>query len=306
MPVDKIIEDEQILTDSGFYWREHDGVKVLVCRALEEHGFANGFSTRLGGVSRFSSPTVLGGVTEGRGGAAGNDLNLAGFDEDSAENIYENRRRFLNVFDGDFQLASAWQVHGDWIKILKTNEDAANSDEKFDSLISNLDNVFVGVKTADCVPVLIGDTKTRAYAAVHAGWRGTVQSIVRKSVEAMKENYGSEPRDLICVIGPAAGGESYEIGSDVIEAFANNLNDSDKYFTTTREGHALVDLHSANEDQLLSLGASAKNIFKVPFCTMTRTDLFFSYRVEKKLFGKTGRLMSVIGRSTDPTIEPLR
>ncbi len=55
MPVDKIIEDEQILTDSGFYWRERDGVKVLVCRALEERGFANGFSTRLGGVSRFSS-----------------------------------------------------------------------------------------------------------------------------------------------------------------------------------------------------------------------------------------------------------
>ncbi len=290
MPVDKIIEDEQILTDSGFYWRERNGVKVLVCRALEERGFVNGFSTRLGGVSSFPK----------------NDLNLAGFDEDSAENIYENRRRFLNVFVGDFQLASAWQVHGDGVKIVKTGEDVANSDEKLDALVSNLDHVLIGVKTADCVPVLIGDPKTKAYSAIHAGWRGTVQSIVSKSVEAMQKVYGTNPSDLVCAIGPAAGGESYEIGSDVIEAFANNLNDSDKYFTTTREGHALVDLHSANEDQLLSLGASAKNIFKVPFCTMIRTDLFFSYRVEKKLFGKTGRLMSVIGRSTDPTIEPLR
>ena len=280
MPMDKIIEDEQILTDSGFYWRERGGVKVLVCRALEEHGFANGFSTRLGGVSPFPE----------------NDLNLAGFNEDSAENIYENRRRFLNAFDGDFGLATTWQVHGDGIKIVKTAEDAANSEEKFDSLVSDLDNVLVGVKTADCVPVLIGDTKNKAYAAVHAGWRGTVQSIVTKSVEVMQKIYGTDPRDLVCAIGPAAGCENYEIGPDVIEAFADNVESSAKYFTSTREGHALVDLHLANEDQLLNLGVPGANIFKAPFCTMARTDLFFSYRVEKKRYGKTGRLMSVIGR----------
>jgi polyphenol oxidase len=279
MPVDKIIGDEQILTDSAFYWRERDGVKVLVCRALEEHGFANGFSTRLGGVSPFPE----------------NDLNLAGFDEDLAENIYENRRRFLSVFDGGFQLASVWQVHGDGVKIVRTTEEAANSDEKFDALVSNLDNVLVGVKTADCVPILIGDTKTKAYAAVHAGWRGTVQSIVRKSVDVMQKNYGTKPQDLVCAIGPAAGCKNYEIGSDVIEAFAKNFEDSAKYFTATREGHALVDLSLANEDQLLSVGVAAYNIFKAPFCTMARTDLFFSYRVEKKLYGKTGRLLSVIG-----------
>jgi YfiH family protein len=146
------------------------------------------------------------------------------------------------------------------------------------------------------VPVLIGDTKTRAYAAVHAGWRGTVQSIVSKSVEAMQKVYGTNPSDLVCAIGPAAGCESYEIGNDVIEAFADNFDESSKYFTATSEGHALVDLYAANEDQLLSLGVPVENIFKAPFCTMARTDLFFSYRVEKKLYGKTGRLMSVIGR----------
>ncbi len=281
MPMDKIIEDEQILTDSGFHWRERDSVKVLVCRALEENGFTNGFSTRLGGVSPFPE----------------NDLNLAGFDEDSAENIYENRRRFLNVFNGDFQLATAWQVHGDGIKIVKTLDEAVNSEARFDALVSDLDNILVGVKTADCVPVLIGDKKNLVYAAVHAGWRGTVQSIVRKSVEVMREVYGTEPSDLICAIGPAAGCENYEIGSDVIDAFADNFNESSKYFTSTSEGHALIDLHLANEDQLLDVGVPAANIFKAPFCTMTRTDLFFSYRVERKIYGKTGRLMSVIGHS---------
>lgn len=312
MPMDKITtkvqgpksnapsRDAETLTDSGFYWRERGGVKVLVCRALEENGFANGFSTRLGGVSQFSPAPILGGVAEGQGsadGPVGNDLNLAGFDEDSAENISENRRRFLSVFDGDFQLATAWQVHGDGIKVVETVDDAANSDGRFDALVSNLDNILAGVKTADCVPVLIGDKKTRVYAAVHAGWRGTVRSIVSKSVEVMRKKYGTKPSDLICAIGPAAGCENYEIGNDVMEAFADSFDEGSKYFTPTREGHALIDLHLANEDQLLRAGVPAENIFKAPFCTMTRTDLFFSYRVEKKIYGKTGRLMSVIGRN---------
>src|SRR4051812_36673054 len=104
MPMEMIIQksstdDDETLADSGFYWRERDGVKMLVCGALEDAGFANGFSTRLGGVSDFPKDS----------------LNLAGFNEDSAENIYENRRRFLRLFDREYRLATVWQVHGDSI-----------------------------------------------------------------------------------------------------------------------------------------------------------------------------------------------
>lgn len=277
--METIISDEEILADSGFYWRERGGVKVLVCRPLEVAGFTNGFSTRLGGVSAF---------------ATGGDLNLAGFDEDSAENIHENRRRFLNVFDGDYKLTSAWQVHGDAVKVVATRADAENTEEKFDALVSDLPGILIGVKTADCVPVLIGDPEKRAFAAVHAGWRGTSRSIVQKAVEKMREAYGSEPSGLICSIGPAALCGNYEIGQDVIDAFAHFSN-REEYFNPTREGHALVDLHRANKDQLIAAGVNMHNIFSAPFCTMERTDLFFSYRVEKSKYGKTGRLMSVIG-----------
>ena len=272
--------DEKILTDVGFHWRERGPVKVLVCDPLERAGFANGFSSRLGGVSPFPE----------------NDLNLAGFDEDSAENIEENRRRFLSVFDGEFQLATAWQVHGEDIKLIAGEGDASTSDGKFDALVSNLRGVLVGVKTADCVPVLIGDPKTGAFAAVHAGWRGTAKSIVTKAVERMQQEFETDPADLMSAIGPAASGRCYEIGQEVIDAFDKNFPDGQKYFTATREGHALVDLHKANKDQLLELGVAESAIFTAPFCTMERTDLFFSYRVEKKLYGKTGRLLSVIGR----------
>lgn len=270
----------QILTDAGFYWRERGGVKILVCRPLEDAGFVNGFSTRLGGVS--SCPS--------------NDLNLAGFDDDLAENIFENRRRFLNVFDGEFTLATAWQVHGDGIKIVRSMDDALGSEERFDALASDLPGILAGVKTADCVPILIGDPKTKAFAAVHAGWRGTVQSIVSKAVKRIFETFDSDPNNLIAAIGPAASGRNYEIGQEVIDAFESSFSTSGKYFLPTRDGHALIDLHLANKDQLIASGVDPANIYTSPFCTMERTDLFFSYRVEKKLYGKTGRLMSVIGR----------
>lgn len=272
--------DEQILTDAGFHWRERDGVRILVCDALERAGFTNAFSTRLGGVSPFPE----------------NDLNLAGFDEDSAANIEENRRRFLSAFDGDFRLATVWQVHGDNIKLVADESDVDTSNQKFDALVSALPNVLVGVKTADCVPVLLGDSRNGAFAAVHAGWRGTLESIVAKTVERMGEIFGSRPKDLVCAIGPAACGRNYEIGQDVIDGFKNNFPSSEKYFSPTREGHALVDLHLANKDQLLEKGVPEESIFTSPLCTMERTDLFFSYRVEKKKYGKTGRLLSVIGR----------
>lgn len=273
-------DENRILAEKGFFWREKDGVRILVCRNLEENGFVNGFSTRIGGVSAFPE----------------NDLNLAGFGEDSEENIFENRRRFLNVFGGDYRLTTVWQVHGDAVKIVRNEEDIKNTEERGDALASDLQSILIGVKTADCVPVLIGDAKTGAFAAIHAGWRGTVESIVVKTVEKMRENFGTSARDLICAIGPAATCQNYEVGTEVINAFGEKFPGCGKFFTETRPGHALIDLHSANREQLLNSGAHEENIFTAPLCTIERTDLFFSYRKEKNLYGKTGRLLSVIGR----------
>ena len=273
------ISENQILAENGFYWREKGGVKILVCKPLEENGFDNGFSTRGGGVSDFPK----------------NSLNLAGYDEDLAENIEENRRRLLQLFDKNYTLSTVWQIHSDLVKTVGNLDEASETDEKFDALVSNLDDVLIGVKTADCVPVLLGDPKTGAFSAIHAGWRGTVESIVPKAIKQMHENYGTNPKDLICAIGAAATCKNYEIGQDVIEAFTKNFP-TQRLFTPTRQGHALIDLHLANKNQLLKARVLPENIYIAPLCTIERTDLFFSYRVEKKEFGKTGRLLSVIGR----------
>jgi YfiH family protein len=285
MPMETIISDRE-LEHAGFYWRECDGVLALICAPLEAAGFANGFSTRNGGVSAM----------------LGNSLNLAGFNEDSAENILENRRRFLKLFPGQWALAGCWQVHGADVRLVKNlfdakpAEDARGDTVYCDAIVSDAPGVLAGVKTADCVPILIGDPQTRAFAAVHAGWRGTLAEVATKALSQMVKNYNTKPDGVVIAIGPAAGACCYEVGSEVINAFGDRFTNSAELFNPTHADHACVDLIKVNRAQLTSAGVNEDRIYSAPLCTMCRTDLFFSYRREKNLHGKVGRLMSVIGR----------
>lgn len=286
MPTE-IITDETEITRAGFYWRTDDGVAALCSTELERAGFTNAFSTRGGGVSPFPQDS----------------LSLAGFNDDAAENIYENRRRFLKLLGGEWTLAACWQTHSADVRLVKDTADARLPEASLgenvycDALTTRVPGILLGVKTADCVPVLLADSVTGACAAIHAGWRGTVTSIVRRTLESMTAEFETKPADVIAAIGPAANGCCYEVGSEVIEAFHKNFAEADALFTPTREGHALVDLHRANREQLIKAGVTANRIHTAPLCTMCRTDLFFSYRKEKYTTGRVGRLMSVIGKA---------
>ena len=284
--METIISDDQ-LSEAGFYWRESDGVRALVCTPLERIGFVNGFSTRLGGVSDMPA----------------NALSLAGFNDDVAENILENRRRFLKLFPGKWELAGCWQVHGADVRVIQTAEEAKPAENQLgetifcDVIVSNAEGVLAAVKTADCVPILLGDPVTGAFAAVHAGWRGTLATAVLAGVERLSEEYGVRPANLCVAIGASAGPCCYEVGSEVINAFIKRFDNAVSLFTPTRPDHAFVDLLKANRDQLVSAGVMRERIYTAPICTMCRPDLFFSYRKEKSLHGKVGRLMAVVGRS---------
>jgi YfiH family protein len=293
MPIEMITEENEPtwrqvagLQNAGFYWRERDGVRALVCAPLEQDGFSNAFSTRLGGVSPMPD----------------NALNLAGFNEDDAENIYENRRRFLKLFEGAWTLTGCWQVHSADVRVVHNQQEAQQmpgvlGDDKYcDALVRNTPDILLMVKTADCVPVLIADSKTGAFAAVHAGWRGTSASVVLGAIKELQSEYGARAEDLRAAIGPAANSCCYEVGREVIDQFKEHFPGSGHLFTATRDGHALIDLQTANRDQLSSAGVRPERIHIAPLCTMDRTDLFFSYRREKSVHGCVGRLMSVIGR----------
>src|SRR5436190_1451146 len=161
IPIEMITEENELrrrqgaaLQSAGFYWRESNSVRALVCAPLEQEGFTNAFSTRLGGVSPMPNGS----------------LNLAGFNEDDAENIYENRRRFLKLFKGDWTLTGCWQIHSADVRIVHNQQEAQQKpgvlgDDKYcDALVSNTPNILLAIKTADCVPVLIGDARTSAFA----------------------------------------------------------------------------------------------------------------------------------------------
>ena len=283
--MEMITTDDQ-LREAGFYWRELEGVRALICAPLEDDGFVNGFSTRLGGVSEMPADA----------------LSLAGFNDDAAENILENRRRFLKLFPGDWALAGCWQVHGAEIRVVHTAAEAKPAENErgdtifCDVIVSDAKGVLAGVKTADCVPILLSDPSAGAFAAVHAGWRGTLATAVVAAVERLAREYEVRPENLRAAIGASAGPCCYEVGTDVIDAFTSKFADGEKLFTQTRSGHATVDLLQANRDQLISTGMNPERIHTAPICTMCRTDLFFSYRKEKSLHGKVGRLMAVVGR----------
>jgi YfiH family protein len=190
-----------------------------------------------------------------------------------------------------------------------------------DALMTRQRGLLLGIQTADCVPVLIADTKTRAVAAFHAGWRGTLARIVERGVGTMRLEFGSQPKNLIAAIGPAVGACCYSVGEEVRHEFESQfvyapelfseVYDSDpvrdKYpmlFLTARApGHSNIgpqihlDLHEANRRQLLDAGVSAKAITVVGECTACARlrdgrRKYFSHRAEH---GFTGRMLSAIG-----------
>jgi YfiH family protein len=285
MPIDMIKTDSELLARAGFHWRDESGVRVLTGAQLETEGFTNGFSTRAGGCSP---------IPQGA-------LNLAGFNEDDAANIHENRRRFLKLFRGRWRLATCWQIHGADVRVIRRDAEGAldTNDERCDALATDAPRVLLGVQTADCVPVLLGDARSGACAAVHAGWRGTAAEILPAALARMRAEYGTRPADVCVAIGPAALGCCYEVGSDVIETFRARFGYADELLTPTRAGHARIDLQRANRRQLTGAGVSPARIHAAPLCTICRDDLFFSYRRDKKLHGRTGRLLAVIGRTPD-------
>lgn len=185
-----------------------------------------------------------------------------------------------------------------------------------DGLITNLPNLLLAIKTADCLPILLADTHKHAVGALHAGWRGTVARIAEKGVGEMRRHFGSDPGDIVAAIGPGIHRCCYTVGEDVVDEFASQFAYSQDLFEEMYDFESLhnkypmlflnqrapghgepatkiqLDLVEANRRQLLEAGIPETNIFAFEDCTACHPDVFFSYRAEH---GRTGRLMAAIG-----------
>jgi len=295
--------------------KKHSGdVRVVRVPGWEKFPWlVAGFSTRLGGVSE---------------AYGSEEQNLGWTTQDAEENVAENRRGFVEAVAGKFggELVTVRQIHSGLIRVVEKNHGqlAAGNGRavmRGDASMTDVPGLMLGVQTADCVPVLVVDTKKKVVAAFHAGWRGTLKRIVERGVGTMQLRYGSKPKDLIAAIGPAIGSCCFAVGEEVRWEFESQfayapelfseVYDSDpvreKYpllFLTARApGHSNIgpqthlDLFEANRRQLIDAGLSVKNIHVVgecTACTYTRDGRrkYFSHRAEH---GFTGRMMGVVG-----------
>ena len=206
------------------------------------------------------------------------------------------RAALASVSSTPDRLMRVKQVHGNVVRVLKRGTVGANASESRpdgDAIVSNEPGLALAVMVADCNPILIVDPKRGAAAAVHAGWRGTCARIAPTAVETMSREFGSEPVDLIAAIGPSVGPDDYEVGESLIDAFANaghSKRDVERWFIRTAAKPRL-DLWTANHDQLVAAGLRRDTIFLCGLSTVSRPDIFDSYRVAGD---QAGRMAGII------------
>jgi uncharacterized protein, YfiH family len=278
-------------TENAFSLRQRDvdtpdgvaRIAYVVCEPLEEAGFTNAFSTRLGGTSPLPKDA----------------LNLTNFKGDTPENVAENRRRFLKAIGAEgATVVTARQTHSTDRCFIKSIEQAHSFRNECDAMMTRLSDVLLGIQTADCLPILIADTETRVMAAIHAGWRGTASRITERAVADLMLQHGLSPRNCIAALGPTACKQCYEIGEDVIERFKSEFRYWPSLLVNFKEGgKAHLDIRAANRQQLLFCGFTEDSIYVADYCTIHQNDLFFSHRAEGRTSANgAGRLLSVIGQ----------
>lgn len=201
----------------------------------------------------------------------------------------ENLCKELNMnFDN---LTNNKQTHSDIVNIIK-KEDIGKVKEG-DALVTNLKKTPLLVFVADCVPVAIVDTKKEAVALCHAGWRGTYSKITQKSIENMEKLYGTNPEDLVCVLGPSIGPCCYEVSKDLIEKFNTIITNRDEKFYIIKESKYYLDLWKVNELILTSCGVKKENIVNLNICTSCNSDKFHSYRKHNQTTKRLGMILEV-------------
>jgi len=217
-------------------------------------------------------------------------LNLGLHTDDEPDSILENRKLlFENLGIKMSRVTQSYQVHRD--KILKVTRSKVY--EGYDALITENSNTFLSVSVADCTPILIYDAKNQAVAAVHAGWKGTVLDITAKTIQRMREEFKTNPRDCYVYVGTCIDENSFEVGEDVAAMFTYDLKRMDK---NGRKPKFYVDLKKANVTQLIKCGVPENQIEVSPYSTVLDNDTYFSHRKEK---GKTGRMIALIGVKKD-------
>ena len=276
-------------------------------------------------------PELIHGIFTRRGGYSKTPywgLNVSFSSGDNFENVIRNRFQALQALHiQNYLCATLWLVHGaevvtlctegwdDWRFDWPHRSYCVDTQEliwtvkprrKADAIMTRQRGVALALSSADCVPIMYYDPVREVIGIAHAGWRGTARGIAAATVDAMREQFGSQPRDMYAGLGPSIGLCCYEVSEEVqqlfygqqqfpelptAEKYRNLVQESVVFHVGTGETHPHLDLWETNRNQLLMAGLLPEHIELPGICTSCEKERFFSHRGE---FGKTGRFPSLL------------
>lgn len=264
----------------------NNGVPYISYRILDDIPWLkNAVSTRLGGVSKdYLASMNLG-------------FNRGGLDE----NVIRNHEIFANVIGvNPKNIVTGNQTHTTNVKVV-TKDDSGKGiyrDRNYtdiDGLITNEKGIVLATYYADCVPLLIVDTKNKAIGLSHSGWRGTVGKIGKVTIEKMGELYGTKPEDIVACIGPSICQKCYEISEEVAVQFKEAFPDNIKEILIDKgNGKYQLDLWECNRINFKEAGVLPENIKVTDICTCHNTDVLFSHRGHNGKRGNLGAFLSIV------------
>lgn len=266
---------------------ESAGVPLLVSSLLEETGIVKqGFSTKLGGVSKGDCATMNISTTRG----------------DDPEAVNENRRRLAAAIGvEESKMVYTNQTHTTNVVVVDETNYGKTMPET-DGMITNVPGLCLVTFYADCVPLYFVDPVKRVIGLSHSGWRGTVHKMAIATVRKMQETFGCDPVDIRSVVGPSICQECYEVSEDVIDEFRANYKETDwdSLFYRKENGKYQLDLWRANEINLLDAGVKAEHMAVTNVCTCCNHELLFSHRYTK---GKRGNLSAFLALKEETKVE---
>jgi polyphenol oxidase len=186
------------------------------------------------------------------------------------------------------------QVHGRTTAVADVSRSDPWVRPEADAVISNDPSSALAIRVADCAPILLADRRQPVVAAVHAGWRSTMQRIVERAVDEMKRQFNTNPEDLVAAIGPSLGSCCGEMGEEVVEAFrhaGHSETEISRWFERVAGRGPHFDLWRANREQLEASGIPSAQIHTAELCTKTWASTFHSYRAAGQ---QAGRMVAVI------------
>ncbi|MBC7076201.1 MAG: peptidoglycan editing factor PgeF [Syntrophomonadaceae bacterium] len=263
-------------------WKILNGMRYITLPEWEEQGINIAFSTREGGTSAF--PFV--------------SLNLGLHVGDRKESVLENRRRFLQLFNGDLSsMVCCQQVHGDRVAAVDVRHAGRGALEMetalpgYDAMVTATPSIFLASFFADCLPIYFFDPFRRSAAIAHSGWKGTMSRIAANTAKKMEQAFGCDPVDIKVFIGPGIGKCCFKVSEDIVSEVKKKFVFADDIININEKGYTW-DLAATNRRILVESGIKSENIITCDICTSCNTDIFYSYRREN---GRTGRMGAVIG-----------